>query len=182
MEGKVKSSRRSQMTWKDFITASIYSPLIVIQFVLTFFFYQNYYGYDLMMYGGIGVWILSAILGIAPIIIFRRRGGVPKGKGYVHTTKLVTDGLYGVVRHPQYTAGLLLILAMMMISQHWLVLLAGVIAFAVFYYDIIREDRHLVRIFGKAYRRYMRRVPRTNFAWGLIKVARRRRRRSRAAS
>jgi len=182
MEGKPKISRRSQMMWRDFITAAIYSPLIVIQFILTFFYYQNHYELDILMYAGIIVWILSAILGIAPIIIFKRRGGVPKGKGYVHTTKLVTDGLYGVVRHPQYTAGLLLILSMMMISQHWLVFFTGVIAFVVFYYDIVREDRHLVRIFGKPYRKYMRRVPRTNFIWGLVKAAIRRRRRRRATA
>ena len=167
------------MSWKDFVSAAIYSPLIVLQFILTFFFYQNFYGYDIIMYAGFVVWILSACLGVAPIIIFKRRGGVPKGKGYVHTTKLVTDGLYGVVRHPQYTAGLLLILSMMMISQHWIVLLAGVIAFAVFYRDIAKEDKDLIKIFGKRYKRYMRRVPRTNFVLGLVRAARRRRRRNR---
>ena len=167
------------MGWKDFVSAAIYSPLMVLQFILTFFFYQNFYGYDIIMYAGFVVWILSACLGVAPIIIFKRRGGVAKGKGYVHTTKLVTNGLYGVVRHPQYTAGLLLILSMMMISQHWIVLLAGVIAFAVFYRDIAKEDKDLIKIFGKRYKRYMRRVPRTNFVLGLVRAARRRRRRNR---
>ena len=104
------------MKRRDFISAAIYSPLILIQLVLTFFFYQNQYEYDLILYAGLVVWILSACLGIAPIIIFKRRGGVSKGDAYVHTTKLVTDGLYGVVRHPQYTAGLLLILSLMMIK------------------------------------------------------------------
>ena len=83
------------MTWKDFIAAAIYSPLIIVQFILTFFFYQNWYEYDILVYAGLVLWFLSACLGIAPIIIFKRRGGVPKGKGYVHTTKLVTNGLYG---------------------------------------------------------------------------------------
>lgn len=170
------------MNWKDFISASIYTPLMIIQFIVAFFFFQNYYGLEIVMYAGFAVWILSACFGIAPIIIFKSRGGVPKGKGYVHTTKLVTDGLYGIVRHPQYTAGLLLILSMMMISQHWIVLIAGIIALIVFYHDIIKEDKELIKIFGKQYKKYMRRVPRTNFILGLLRAARRKRRRNRKKS
>jgi protein-S-isoprenylcysteine O-methyltransferase Ste14 len=169
MEDKSVRSRRSQMTLKNFISAAIYSPLIVIQFILTIFFYQNYYNLDIILYIGSVVWILSIYFGIAPMIIFKKRGGVPKGKGYVHTTRLVTDGLYSIVRHPQYTAGLLLILAMIMVSQHWIVVIAGIIAYIVFYYDIIEEDKALIKIFGKEYERYMRRVPRTNFILGLVR-------------
>jgi protein-S-isoprenylcysteine O-methyltransferase Ste14 len=174
MEEEAVRSRRSQMTLKSFIAAAIYSPLIVIQFILTIFFYQNYYNLDIIMYIGSVVWMLSIYFAIAPMIIFKKRGGVPKGKGYVHTTKLVTDGLYSIVRHPQYTAGLLLILAMMMVSQHWIVVVAGIIAYIVFYYDIIEEDKALIKIFGEPYKGYMKRVPRTNFILGMIRWAKRR--------
>ena len=162
-------SRRSQMTWKDFITASIYSPLIVIQFILAIFFYGNYYNMDMILYAGYVVWIFSIFFAIMPIVILKRRGGVPQGKTYVHTTQLVTDGLYGIVRHPQYTGGLLLIIALMLISQHWIVVTAGMIALVVFYYDITREDKYLINIFGTQYESYMKNVPRTNFVLGLIR-------------
>ncbi len=69
-----------------------------------------------------------------------------------------------------------MILALMMISQHWIVIIAGIIALIVFYHDITREDRDLIRIFGKQYERYMERVPRTNFILGLIRSAKRERR------
>lgn len=169
MEEKVTVSRRSQMTWQDFVSASIYSPLIVIQFILTIFFYHNYYNLDIIMYVGYVVWILSIYFAIAPMVVLKKRGGVPEGKGYVHTTKLVTDGLYGIVRHPQYTGGLLLIVALIMVSQHWSVVIAGIIALIVFYYDITKEDKHLIKLFGKQYVMYMERVPRTNFVLGLIR-------------
>jgi protein-S-isoprenylcysteine O-methyltransferase Ste14 len=81
--------------------------------------------------------------------------------------------LYGIVRHPQYTGGLLLIIAMMMVSQHWIVLLAGLVALAAFYPDIAVEDRKLVGMFGRPYELYMKRVPRTNFILGLARAARR---------
>ncbi len=162
------------MTKGDFGFAAIYSPLIVIEFVVAFFFYQNYYGLTVVMYTGLAVWLLSLFFAFAPIVVLKRRGGVPEGRAYVHTTRLVTDGLYGIVRHPQYTAGLLLIVGLMMFSQHWIAVVSGIIAFPVFYYDIVREDRDLVRIFGEPYQRYMERVPRTNFVLGLVRAARRR--------
>lgn len=173
MEEKIVRSRRSQVTWKDFISAAIYSPLIVIQFILTIFFYQNFLNLDFVMYVGVIVWILSIYFAIAPMIILKKRGRVPKGKSYVHTTTLVTNGLYGIVRHPQYTGGLLLIIALIMVSQHWIVVIAGIIALIVFYHDITREDKELIKIFGEQYKRYMRRVPRTNFMLGLIRAAKR---------
>ena len=161
MEEKVLGSRRHQMKGKDFIRASVYSPLIVIQFILTIFFFQNHYNMDAVMYAGYVLWIFSIVFAFSPIFILKRRGGVPKGKGYVHTTQLVTDGLYGIVRHPQYTGGLLLILAMMMVSQHWIVVIAGIVALIVFYYDITKEDEHLTNQFGEQYVEYMKKVPKT---------------------
>jgi len=172
MEERVSGSVRSQMTWKDFISAAIYSPLIIIQFILTIFFFQNYYNLEIIMYTGYLVWLLSIFFAFAPIIILKKRGGVPKGKGYVHTTQLVTNGLYGIVRHPQYTGGLLLILAMMMVSQHWIVVIAGIVALVIFYYDITREDKHLTKRYGEQYKDYMRKVPRTNFVLGIIRSIR----------
>ena len=91
------------MGWREYVSASIYSPLIVLMFILTVFLYQNHYGLDIVMYLGWGVWMLSIFMGMAPIVILKRRGGVPKGRSYMHTSRLVTDGLYGIVRHPQYT-------------------------------------------------------------------------------
>ena len=169
--------KRTKMTRRDIISASIYSPLIILQFVLTVFFYQNYYDLDLLEYAGWIVWLLSIYFAIAPMIILKRRGGVPKGKSYMQTSRLVKNGLYGIVRHPQYTGGLLLMLAMMMVSQHPVVVISGLIAIPIFYVDIAREDRRLVRLFGNEYRRYMKRVPRTNFILGLARACRRRSRR-----
>ena len=48
---------------------------------------------------------LSAAFGWLPILNLRRWGGVPQGKGCVHTTQLVHRGAYAIVRHPQYLAG-----------------------------------------------------------------------------
>lgn len=161
--------------WVDLILACIYTPLIILQLVL-FFLYSNYLGFDILAYIGLVIWALSAIFGIVPIYTFRRKGGVTKGQSYMKTTKLVDTGVYSIVRHPQFLAGLLLIIALMLTTQHWLSIVAGVIAFAAFYYDALRVDTRLIEKFGDDYRRYMERVPRLNF---LLVIARRIRRGSR---
>ena len=75
-------------------------------------------------------WILCAvgmILVMAPIVMFPRRGGIPKGKSFVHTTRLVDIGTYGVVRHPQYLGGILAIfVATLLLYPHWLFAVLGI--------------------------------------------------------
>ena len=63
------------------------------------------------------IWIFGLILAFSPNIVFKRRGGVPEGKSYIHTTKLVNDGIYGVIRHPQYTGGMVIAFSMCLIVQ-----------------------------------------------------------------
>lgn len=161
-------------TWKDIVLSCIYSPLMVFQFVLFFFSYQNYMGINLLLYIGLVLWILSVIFGIMPMYTFKKKGGVPRGKTYIHTKKLVDTGVYSVVRHPQYLAGLLLIFALMCMTQHWMSIVAGTVALIAFYVDTLRADPPLIEKFGDEYVAYMRRVPRLNFLKGLWNLNRRR--------
>ena len=162
------------MDWKDLVLSSIYGPMMVLQLVLFFFFYQNYLGLDFVVYLGFFLWSLSIVFGFLPMQEFRKKGGVPKGRSYIHTTELVDTGVYSIVRHPQYLAGLLVILALMLTTQHWLSVVAGVVAFVAFYIDILVADPRLVEKFGEEYREYMNRVPRVNFVLGIVRRLRRR--------
>jgi len=42
------------------------------------------------------------------------------------------------------------------------------------YVDIVMTDKHEIEKFGDDYRRYMERVPRTNFVLGIIRLVRHR--------
>jgi len=73
--------------------------------------------------------------------------------------RLVTDGAYGVVRHPQY-AGIILIIFGQLV--HWptipTLILGPVIVWA--YVALARrEEKQLLKLFGAAYKDYQRRVP-----------------------
>jgi len=117
-----------------------------------------------------GWWVLtlSAVFGWLPIFTFRQKGKV-KGHGYIHTTVLVDTGIYGIVRHPQYLAGILLNFALPMITQHWLVALLGAAALPVYCLDSIEEEKRDLEKFEEAYRRYMSEVPRFNFIAGIVR-------------
>jgi protein-S-isoprenylcysteine O-methyltransferase Ste14 len=120
------------------------------------------------------VWAFGFALVLAPIIMFPRRGGVQKGKSFVHTTQLVDTGIYSVIRHPQYTGGVYSIfITTLLWYPHWLFAVLGVIGTVVIYLSIKEEDKLMVAKFGDDYVRYMQRVPGMNIFLGVIRVIRR---------
>lgn len=122
------------------------------------------------------VWVFGMVLVMAPIIMFPRRGGVSKGKSFVHTTQLVDTGIYAIVRHPQYTGGIYaLFLTTFLWYPHWLFGVLGVIGTAVIYLSCREEDKLLVKKFGNDYIEYINKVPGMNFVAGIIRVLRSRR-------
>jgi len=122
------------------------------------------------------VWAVGMVLVIAPIVIFPRRGGVPKGKSFVHTTQLVDTGIYAVVRHPQYLGGILAIfVATLLLYPHWLFVVLGIPGAVILYRSTIEEEKQLIGRFGNDYYSYMRRVPRMNLILGIIRVLGRKR-------
>jgi len=119
--------------------------------------------------GGV-VWGFGMVLVMAPIIMFPRRGGVPKGKSFVSTTRLVDTCIYAIVRHPQYTGGIYaLFLTTLLLYPHWLFGLLGAIGTLSIYISCKWEDQRLIEKFGDEYIKYMQRVPRMNVFAGLIR-------------
>lgn len=116
------------------------------------------------------VWAIGMVLVMAPIVMFPRRGGVARGKTFVHTTKLVDTGIYSLVRHPQYLGGILaLFLANLLFYPHWLFVVLGVPGAAILYWGTYEEEKRLVRQFGDDYVSYVKRVPRMNIVLGIIR-------------
>ena len=123
------------------------------------------------------VWIFGMVLVMAPIVMFPRRGGVNKGKSFVNTTRLVDSGIYAVIRHPQYTGGIYAIfITTLLWYPHWLFGILGAVGIAVIYMSCREEDQRMIDKFGDAYALYMKRVPRMNFALGLLRLFRQRQR------
>ena len=117
------------------------------------------------------VWAVGMVLVMAPIVMFPRRGGVPKGKSFVHTSRLVDTGIYAVVRHPQYLGGILSIfVATLLFYPHWLFAVLGIPGAAILYWSTKEEEKRLIERFGGEYRAYIQRVPRMNLILGIIRL------------
>lgn len=156
-------------TTRDMILTTVLTLAILGQIALAIIFYDKTANAAIINTGWFILWI-SAIFGVLPILTFRRWGKVPKGKGYMHTTALVDRGVYAIVRHPQYLAGILIGLALPFITQHWLVALLGLVVIVVTYINTYDEEKYAIKKFGDEYRQYMQRVPRVNFLLGIVRL------------
>ena len=122
------------------------------------------------------VGLLALMLIAWPIFALRQYGDPVPRASYMETTQIVDSGPYALVRHPQYLGYIFLNVTFILAGRHWLVLLLGASAMALFTLQARLEERHLLREFGPAYEIYMRRVPRFNLIVGLVRATSRRRR------
>jgi len=148
--------------------------LVIVQVVLAIVLF-NWNGSSLVAnIGWVILWI-AAFFGVAPIVAFHRRGGVPQGKSYMHTTKLVDTGIYAIARHPQNgVAWILISLGVMLVAQTWWVVVVGGASMVFGYLDTFKEEQRCIEKFGDEYKRYMEKVPRINFVLGIIRALQRR--------
>jgi protein-S-isoprenylcysteine O-methyltransferase Ste14 len=125
---------------------------------------------QVLFYLGWVIWVFGMVLVMAPIIIFPRRGGIPKGKAFVQTTRLVDTGIYALVRHPQYLGGILSIfVATPLLYQHWLFVALGIPGAILVYLGARQEDKRLIAKFGDEYINYMQKVPRMDILTGVTR-------------
>lgn len=169
------------MRWKQllyglnrWVLSSVAGSLTVVQIGLCIF-RSHPGGLAIVTYLGYAVWTACVVFAIVPIFTLQGRGRVEKGKSYMHTTALVDTGLYAIVRHPQGgVAWLLMNLALILVGQTWPVAALGAASGVLVYLDALKADQYNIEKFGDEYRRYMQRVPRLNFFWGIARLLRRR--------
>jgi protein-S-isoprenylcysteine O-methyltransferase Ste14 len=75
--------------------------------------------------------------------------------------KLMTNGLYGLIRHPMYASQWAFCLAQALLLQNWIAGLAGLATFIPFYFLRVRaEEQMMIDAFGDEYRVYMKKTGR----------------------
>ena len=162
-------------SWFDAIPSSIASILFILQIIVGIYLLSSISQNKLLAYFGIGLYIFSGfIFGMLPTFEFRKKGGVKKGKSYIHTTKLVDTGIYSIVRHPQYITFIMFAIAGILLFQHWIIILLVIPVIPLIYIDLIKADKDAIKKFGNEYKHYMRKVPRANFLLGIIRYLQRR--------
>ena len=107
-------------------------------------------------------------------IIFLLCSSKSRKKGHAEGIGLVERGMYAFVRHPEFLGHILIIFALVIISQHWISFIVGAILIVLLCLAMIEEEKGNMEKFGDAYREYMKRVPRINLIAGIIKQISRR--------
>jgi protein-S-isoprenylcysteine O-methyltransferase Ste14 len=94
-------------------------------------------------------WLFSSIgTGITPTSATRKEH------------KLVTSGPYHWVRHPLYTIGSSMFIALGMMADNWFIAALGILAFIAMALRTPKEEANLIETFGDEYREYMKRTGR----------------------
>ncbi|TET63583.1 isoprenylcysteine carboxylmethyltransferase family protein [Candidatus Bathyarchaeota archaeon] len=75
------------------------------------------------------------------------------------TEKIVTRGVYSIIRHPQYLGGLLSHVGISFLLSAWYSLLSTPWMVVLIFLISKKEEEELIREFGKEYENYMEKVP-----------------------
>ena len=168
---------KKSYSWIDAIPVTFTSLLFISQIIVGIYLLSEVSQIEILAYIGVGLYVFSGIVfGMLPVMEFRIKGDVKKGKSYIHTTKLVDTGIYSIVRHPQYVTFILWAIAGMLLFQHWIIIILGIPIIPLTYIDLIRADKDSIEKFGDDYKQYMKKVPRANFILGILRHLRRRNR------
>jgi protein-S-isoprenylcysteine O-methyltransferase Ste14 len=73
--------------------------------------------------------------------------------------KLVTSGVYNIIRHPQYLAGILGHIGISMLNKALHSVMVTPIVFGVIYIIAWKEEKELINEFGLEYENYKKNVP-----------------------
>ncbi|HYA86020.1 MAG TPA: isoprenylcysteine carboxylmethyltransferase family protein [Nitrospirota bacterium] len=97
-------------------------------------------------------------LGLRQIARYWKHGEVAGNTGGLTGNKLVTAGVYGMVRHPLYPAGIVLFTFNPSFTRNSLTIsgLAGLY----FVFGSFLEEKRLIGVFGDRYEEHRKRVPR----------------------
>ena len=168
MNIKQTNNRNGLPTKKDIILAFLSSTLS-IGLIIVCFLHHNWAKQTWLFILG---WIIL-IVGFLPLMMtysaFLKKTSKSKYKDWVKGKVVVNVGIYGVVRHPMYLSFMLIIIALIFISQHWLSVIFGIPIILYLYYSMIDEEKSNIEKFGDDYKRYMQKVPRANFLLGIIR-------------
>lgn len=165
-------------TWREWAGAGLVQAFIIALyaemygFPLTIYLLVRWFGLD-REYVSANLW--STLLGVGETgmmismvfgygLVFIGIGLFAQGWRELYRAhqqkRLATDGLYGLVRHPQYTGLFVGLFGEGIV--HWPTLFSvGLFPVIVLAYTLLarREERRMVEQFGEAYRAYQRRVP-----------------------
>ncbi|MBX9584615.1 MAG: isoprenylcysteine carboxylmethyltransferase family protein [Gemmataceae bacterium] len=172
--------------WREWARAGLVQAFVIAfyaemyGFPLTLYLLARFFGLDVTDSASSNLWSQLFGLGDLPMVVAMVVGYALVVLGVIllvegwrevyrasREGRLAADGLYGVVRHPQYTGIFLAVFGEGVV--HWPTLFS-VVMFPVIVTAYVllarREERQMIERFGDRYRDYRRRVPMFLPRWG----------------
>ena len=158
---KVKKSLREDWTGLSFI---LITGIGFIVSVIDFIFIQNlkFHFFGLI---GLALAIIGGYLRMKARLHLRKKAGfddlvATSRLQIVEDQKLVTDGLYGVIRHPLYLGETLRNLGVVLVFSSWYGVLFILVGILLLLFRIGAEEEMLIQAFGLEYKEYKRKTKR----------------------
>ncbi|MCH7922351.1 MAG: isoprenylcysteine carboxylmethyltransferase family protein [Nitrospinae bacterium] len=127
--------------------------------VLNPFSHKNGHLVSVLLGGSVAAWVFVMMVSNGLILVGLTMMGRGWRKIYRARGELVTDGIYGTVRHPQYVGLLVLVVGFLIQWPTIATVLMAPGLFVMYYRLARREEAELEAAFGDEYRRYKKLVP-----------------------
>ncbi len=128
----------------NFLTAGMFLTAVHVVF-MAFSSTNPYFRQGIIL--SILLWIVSVFLWVSAVIALKKYGQPKTSKNYMHTTKMVSSGIYRFVKHPQYLSYILFNLGIMFKIQSGYSITIGMIAALFLAIGMKEEDKLLAKQF-----------------------------------
>ena len=147
-----------------FLNTKIPPPIIAILFAVLIFYFSDSFAYvDLpfKIYFSLFFVLLGFFITFSSARNFKKKETTVNPIKPEEASQLVTDGFFKITRNPMYLGMLLFLLGLsiyngIIVGLLFLPLFVGYITF----FQIIPEERAMIKIFGEDYKAYMKKVRR----------------------
>ena len=86
---------------------------------------------------GVVMLLTASVFIFTPFYLLSKYGKTQVGKTYTQAGKVVQQGLYALLRHPQYLGYMLLACGFTLLSQHWFTVLLATLSVIFFYVQAV---------------------------------------------
>jgi protein-S-isoprenylcysteine O-methyltransferase Ste14 len=147
-----------------FLNTKIPPPIVAILFAVLIFYFSDSFAYvDLpfKIYISLFFVLLGFFITFSSARNFKKKETTVNPIKPEEASQLVTDGFFKITRNPMYLGMLLFLLGLsiyngLIVGLVFLPLFVGYITF----FQIIPEERAMIKIFGEDYKAYMKKVRR----------------------
>lgn len=165
-------NKGDQTTKLPTLFAWIASAAVIALIVVSAFI--NNGEYMTLKYAGTALLLVAGVLIFTPFYQLKKYGKVTHKASYLHTKSVADQGLYAIVRHPQYLGYCCLAAGFALLSQHIITSVLAGVCISGFYLQAVQEENHCRARFGHSYETYCQYVPRFNIILGALKFYRNR--------